>query len=128
MNYSSVIEVVTQVLLLSAIISLVVSVFTEFLVKKLFTWTTKVLNAFVTIASIALTVIVAVAYFQINSYTVYWYTWLAVVFIGFLAACISMNGYDKVFSYIYEWIKEIFNRTAEEAAEITDETAEESED
>ncbi len=114
MSYSNVIEIVTQVLLLAAIISLVVSVLTEFLVKKLFSMTTKALNVLITIASILLTVVVAIAYFQIYSLAVHWYTWLAVIFIGFLAACISMNGYDKVFNYIYQWIRDIFNSTESE--------------
>ncbi len=114
MSYDTVISVVTQILLLSAIISLVVSVVTEFLVKKLFTLETKALNYFVTVFSMILTLIVAFAYFQIKAITTTWYIWVAVVFVGFLVACISMNGYDKIFSYVYEWIKGIFEKSESE--------------
>lgn len=111
MTYETVITVATQILITAALISLVISVFTEFLIKNLFTLTTKSLNYFITISSMVTTFAAAVAYIQIKSIEVHWYTWLAVVFIGFLVACISMNGYDKIFSYIYEWIKGIFNES-----------------
>lgn len=114
MEYSEVVTVATQLLLISAVIALAVSVITEFLVKQLVTLSTKALNIFISCFSIALTVGVAVAYFQRMSISTYWYTWCAVVFIGFLVACIAMNGYDKIFSFVYEWLKGIFNESEEQ--------------
>lgn len=114
MDYDSIIEIVSQLAIYSGIIALIVSVITEFFIKKLFKLETQVLNAIVSVASIVLTVIVAAAYFQKSQIEVYWYYWFAVVILGFIVACISMNGYDKVFSYIYSWIKGIFSKTVSE--------------
>lgn len=108
MNYDSIISVVAQILIYCGLIALVVSVITEFFIKQLFQLQTQVLNAIVSSLSICLTIAVSIAYFQRAQIEVYWYYWLAVVIIGFIVACICMNGYDKVFSYVYTWIKNIF--------------------
>lgn len=107
---NDVINVVSSILILSALISLGVSLVTEFVIKKLFTMSTAVMNYFVTIFSIVATFIVAMAYIQITGYVTTWYVWIAILFLGFIVAGISMSGYDKVFSYVFSWINGIFNK------------------
>ncbi len=107
---NEIVNAITMVLMGAAIIALAVTVLTEFVVKSLFELSEKALNIFVTVFSVALTVIVALAYYQITAMVIYWYTWVAIIFLGFLVASIAMHGYDKVFSYVFDWIKGIFSK------------------
>lgn len=110
MNYEEIISVITTLLLISGILAMCVSLFTEFFLKKLFTISTKAINMVVAIISIIATVICCIVYVQIKAVYVMWYGWLGFVMLGFLTACIAMNGYDKIFSYIYSWMKEMFKK------------------
>ncbi len=110
MNYEEIISVITTLLLISGILAMCVSLFTEFFLKKLFTISTKAINMVVAIISIIATVICCIVYVQIKAVHVMWYGWLGFVMLGFLTACIAMNGYDKIFSYIYSWMKEMFKK------------------
>lgn len=110
MNYDEIISVATTLMLISGIIAMCVSLFTEFFLKKLFTMKTKTINAIVAVISIVATVICCVVYVQIKSIAVTWYGWLGFVMMGFLTACIAMNGYDKIFSYVFSWIRGMFGK------------------
>lgn len=108
MNYDEIISVTTTLLIISGVIAMCVSLFTEFFLKKLFTMDTKKINALVAVMSIAATVICCIVYVQVKSIHVMWFGWLGFIVMGFLTACIAMNGYDKIFSYIFTWLKGMF--------------------
>lgn len=108
MNYDEIISVTTTLLIISGVIAMCVSLFTEFFLKKLFTMDTKKINALVAVMSIVATVICCIVYVQVKSIHVMWFGWLGFIVMGFLTACIAMNGYDKIFSYIFTWLKGMF--------------------
>lgn len=108
MNYDEIISVTTTLLLISGVIAMFVSLFIEFFVKKLFKMETKTINAVVAIISIVATVVCCIVYIQVKSICVTWYGWLGFIMLGFLTACIAMNGYDKIFSYVFTWLRGMF--------------------
>lgn len=110
LNLELIIKVTTTLMMISGVIAMFVSLLTEFFIKKLFKIKEKTINAVVAIMSIAATVICCIVYIQINQILVEWYGWIGFITLGFLTASISMNGYDKVFSYMYKWLSEIFRK------------------
>lgn len=109
-NYEEVISVATTLLLISGVIAMCVSLFMEFFLKKLFQMNTKQINAIVATLSIIATVLCCIIYVQIKGIHVEWFGWIGFVVMGFLTACIAMNGYDKIFSYVFEWIGKLFKK------------------
>lgn len=110
MRYEEIVNVVATLMLISGVIAMFVSLFMEFFLKKLFEINTKTINMIVAILSIVTTVICCIVYVQKNEIRVEWFGWLGFIMMGFLTACIAMNGYDKIFSYIYSWLKDMFKR------------------
>lgn len=110
MDYESVITIATQILIVAGILALLVSMIMEFLVKQLFSLSTKVLNFIIFGLSEVFTIIAALVYIQVRAISTVWYIWVGVVFLGFLVAIISMNGYDKIFSYVYDWLRGIYKK------------------
>ena len=95
-----------QLFIIIAVLTVLVNIITE-VVKNLSSKITgsKYINTFVLILSIALTVVVFLAYWQIKSMEITWYLILAFVVVGFLVAYAAMFGYDKLISY-FKKIKE----------------------
>lgn len=98
MDYST---FVSQLLMLIAALVAVVNIITE-VCKKSFTWLagSKVINAFVLLLSVVLTVMVFLAYWQIKQMTIAWYLIAAFIIIGFMVAFAAMFGFDKLLKYL----------------------------
>lgn len=85
---------------ISIIISLVgglvalTNVITEVLKKV--TWDKLPTNVLALIVAEALTIVVGLAYFQINDITVVWYMAVALVVLGIMVAYAAMFGFDKL--------------------------------
>lgn len=75
------------------------NVITEVLKKV--TWDKLPTNVLALIVAEALTIVVGLAYFQINDITVVWYMAVALVVLGIMVAYAAMFGFDK--------LKEIMN-------------------
>lgn len=85
---------------ISIIISLVgglvalTNVITEVLKKV--TWDKLPTNVLALIVAEAMTIVVGLAYFQINDITVVWYMAVALVVLGVMVAYAAMFGFDKL--------------------------------
>lgn len=110
MNYTEVVNVATQILIIAGIVSMVVSLLMEFFIKKLFKLNTKTINGIIVALSESLTILASVIYMQVNNIVPVWYVIVGILFLGILVSIIAMNGYDKIFSYVYEYIRKIFNQ------------------
>lgn len=110
MNYNEVLTITSQILITAGLISLVVSLLMEFLVKKIFKLKTQVINGIIVGLSEALTVLCGVIYIQVKAIHPAWFVYVGIVFLGFLVSIIAMNGYDKIFSYVYEWIRGLYGK------------------
>lgn len=97
MNYAT---VISQVLLIVAILTAFVNIITE-VVKKTFEWcsTSKIINVFVLALSEILTVAVFLAYWQIKEMIITWYIIATFIVVGFMVAYAAMFGYDKLLKY-----------------------------
>ena len=97
MNYT---ELISQILLIISMLTALVKIVTE-VAKKSFDWVqgSKVINGFVLVLSLILTVAVFTAYWQIKQMELAWYIIAAFIIIGFLVAYAAMFGYDKLLSY-----------------------------
>ena len=96
MNYS---ELLSQILMLAAVLVAFVNIVTE-VVKNIVNFkSAQVLNVFVTILSILLTVLVFLAYWQIKQMELTWYLIIAFVIVGFMVAYAAMFGFDKLIKY-----------------------------
>ena len=112
MNYEEIFSMVTQIMIIAGIIALAISLVTEFWIKAVFKNMPAVrLNVVVTVLSLVITFICMIAYSQIKSINLLWYMYVGILFLGFLVAIIAMNGYDKIFSYVYQWIRNMFGKT-----------------
>lgn len=70
------------------------NVITEVLKKV--TWDKLPTNVLALIVAEALTIVVGLAYFQINEITVVWYMAVALVVLGIMVAYAAMFGFDKL--------------------------------
>lgn len=70
------------------------NVITEVLKKV--TWDKLPTNVLALIVAEALTIVVGLAYFQINDITVVWYMAVALVVLGIMVAYAAMFGFDKL--------------------------------
>lgn len=97
MDYST---FISQLLIIIAALVAVVNIVTE-VCKKSFAWLagSKVINVFVLLLSITLTVGVFLAYWQIKQMTIAWYIIAAFIVIGFMVAFAAMFGFDKLLKY-----------------------------
>lgn len=97
------VEVISQLLFIIAVLVAVVNIITE-VCKLSFSWlsTSKVINLFVLILSVALTAAVFLAYWQIKQMAITWYVILAFIVIGFAVAFAAMFGFDKLVKHIEE--------------------------
>lgn len=86
-------------MLIIAGLVIIVNIITE-VVKEVFELkNAKFINIFVTIFSIALTILVFVAFCSVNAIQITWYMVGAVIIVGFMVAYAAMFGYDKLLSY-----------------------------
>lgn len=97
MNYM---EIIGQVLIIVAVLTVFVNIITEVL-KNSFSFLkgSKVINIFVLILSLVVTVAVFIAYWQIKQLEITWYIIAAFIVIGFMVAYAAMFGYDKLMKY-----------------------------
>ena len=65
-------------------------------VLKKVTWDKLPTNVLALIVAEALTIVVGLAYFQINEITVVWYMAVALVVLGIMVAYAAMFGFDKL--------------------------------
>lgn len=104
MNYQ---ELFTTLFIIIAILVVLVNIITE-IVKNIIKFSqTEHLNAFVTILSIALTVAVFLAYWQIKQMDITWYLLVAFIIVGFMVSYAAMFGYDKLIKYLFSVFKKI---------------------
>lgn len=108
--YEEIVTVTTNAITICGLIALLVSVLTEFWLKKVFVMEEVDLNRAVTLMSLGCTIMVGGVYSSACMTSTPWYYWVGVVIMGFITACIAMSGYDKVLSYVYQWINNIFDK------------------
>lgn len=77
------------------------NVITEVLKKV--TWDKLPTNVLALIVAEALTIVVGLAYFQINDITVVWYMAVALVVLGIMVAYAAMFGFDKLKEIMGWW-------------------------
>jgi len=97
MDYAT---IISQVLLIVAALTVFVNIITE-VMKNAFDWcsTSKVINVFVLILSVVLSVGAFVAYWDIKQMELTWYIVAAFIIVGFMVAYAAMFGYDKLLKY-----------------------------
>lgn len=99
MNYQ---ELFSVIFIIIAVLVVLVNIITE-VAKKIFTFTqTAYINAFVVVLSIALTVVVFLAYWQIKQMEITWYLLIAFIVVGFMVAYAAMFGFDKLIKLFQE--------------------------
>lgn len=82
-----------------ALLVVIVNIVTE-VIKNVFELKdAKIINIFVTLFSIILTILVLIGYLQIKAISLTWYMACAFIIIGFMVAYAAMFGYDKLLSY-----------------------------
>lgn len=108
--YEEIVTVTTNAITICGLIALLVSVLTEFWLKKVFVMEEAEMNRAVTIMSLAFTITTGGVYSSTCMSGTPWYYWVGVVIMGFITACIAMSGYDKVLSYVYQWINSVFGK------------------
>lgn len=91
---------VSQLLMVIAALVAAVNIITE-VCKKAFGWLSgsKTINLFVLLLSVALTVAVFLAYWQIRQLQIAWYVIAAFIVVGFMVAFAAMFGFDKLLKY-----------------------------
>ena len=93
MNYQ---ELFSMLFIIIAVLVVLVNIITE-VAKKIIAFTQTVyINVFVVCLSIALTVAVFLAYWQIKQIEITWYLLVAFIIIGFMVAYAAMFGFDKL--------------------------------
>ena len=97
MDYSTIIG---QILMIVGILTIFVNIITE-VMKNAFGLLkgSKVINVFVLILSLVVTVGVFLAYWQIKEMEITWYIIAAFIVTGFMVAYAAMFGYDKLMKY-----------------------------
>ena len=93
MNYQ---ELFATLFIIIAALVVLVNIITE-VVKRFISFNeTAYINAFVTVLSVALTVAVFLAYWQIKQMQITWYLLIAFIVVGFMVAYAAMFGFDKL--------------------------------
>ncbi len=99
MNYQ---EMFSTLFIIIAVLVVLVNIITE-VAKKIINFTqTAYLNAFVVALSIALTVAVFFAYWQIKQMEITWYLFAGFIIVGFMVAYAAMLGFDKLIKLFQE--------------------------
>ena len=97
MNYQ---ELFATLIITIAVLVGLVNLLTE-IAKKIINFKQAIhINIFVVILSVALTVAVFLAYWQIKQMQITWYLIMAFIVIGFLVAYGAMFGFDKLIKHI----------------------------
>ncbi len=109
-SYEEVAKVLAQAFIYSGLIALAVSFIMEFFIKNLITnMKTQTMNIVVCILSIVVTFIAVYTYCYVCAITIsIWLFILCAVSLSIFVAGITMNGYDKVFCYLWSGLKKIF--------------------
>lgn len=83
-----------------AVLTVFVNIITEVLKNSFgFLKGSKMINIFVLILSLVVTVAVFIAYWQIKQLEITWYIIAAFIVIGFMVAYAAMFGYDKLMKH-----------------------------
>lgn len=99
MNYQA---LVSDIFIIIAVLVVLVNIITE-VVKRVSNFKKAAhINLFVTALSVALTVAVFIAYWQIKQMAITWYLIAAFIVIGFLVAYAAMFGFDKLIKQFQE--------------------------
>lgn len=99
MNYQ---ELFSTLFIIIAVLVVFVNIITE-VTKKIINFTqTAYINAFVVVLSIALTISVFLAYWQIKQMEITWYLFIAFIVVGFMVAYAAMFGFDKLIKYFQD--------------------------
>lgn len=96
MNYQ---ELLSTLFIIIAVLVVLVNIITEVIKKMVRFSETAYLNAFVVGLSVALTVAVFLAYWQIKQMEITWYLILAFIVVGFMVAYAAMFGFDKLIKH-----------------------------
>lgn len=98
MDYTS---LISQLLIIIAALVAVVNIVTE-VCKKSFVWLagSKVINIFVLLLSVSLTLAAFLAYWQLKQMLITWYIIAAFIIVGFMVAFAAMFGFDKLLKYL----------------------------
>lgn len=92
--------IISQVLMIVAVLTVFVNIITEVLKNSFgFLKGSKMINIFVLILSLVVTVAVFIAYWQIKQLEITWYIIAAFIVIGFMVAYAAMFGYDKLMKH-----------------------------
>lgn len=96
MNYQELFAILSIII---AVLVVLVNTITE-VVKKIINFKKDIyINAFVVVLSIALTVAVFLAYWQIKQMQITWYLLIAFIVIGFMVSYAAMFGFDKLIKH-----------------------------
>lgn len=96
MDYTT---IISQVLIIVAVLTAFVNIITEVIKGSFDLKGSKVINRFVLVLAVALTVLVFSAYWQIKQMAITWYVIFAFIVVGFMVAYAAMFGYDKLIAY-----------------------------
>ncbi len=99
MNYQ---ELFSTIFIIIAVLVVLVNIITEVTKKTINFTKTAYLNAFVVILSVALTVAVFFAYWQIKQMEITWYLITAFIIVGFMVAYAAMFGFDKLIKHFQD--------------------------
>lgn len=95
-------QLFSTISIIIAILVILVNIITE-VAKKIFNFQKAAYtNAFVVVLSIALTVAVFMAYWQIKMMEITWYLIVAFIIVGFMVAYAAMFGFDKLIKLFSE--------------------------
>lgn len=98
-------ELFSTLFIIIAVLVVLVNIITE-VAKKIINFSETVyLNAFVVGLSVALTVAVFFAYWQVKQMEITWYLIMAFIVVGFMVAYAAMFGFDKLAKYFKEMKK-----------------------
>lgn len=108
-NYETITTLLATFILIGALLSLAVSFIMEFIIKTLFKEITKHVFAMnITICIMSLIVAVFFGWYKYQEITIL--SSIFTVAMWIMISAISMNGYDKVYSYIWGSVKKFFNK------------------
>lgn len=99
MNYQ---ELFSTIFIIIAVLVVLVNIITEVVKKVVVFKETVHINFFVVILSVALTVAVFLAYWQIKALEITWYLIVAFIVIGLMVAYAAMFGFDKLIKHFQD--------------------------
>lgn len=95
-------EIISQLLMIVAVLVIIVNIVTEVIKKVIEFKTAQSINVFVTVFSIILTILALLGYWQIKQMEITWYLVATFIIVGFMVAYAAMFGFDKLLKYFEE--------------------------